>query len=121
MAGNMPQGMPPSSGGFMGASQDPIKANMSAFNPVDLAAMKQSGAFSPDMKVKDVLAKIGIDVEGPASQLVEFAKNQVKNADPLGKMKSVAATAPVNPEVQGEAPAPGPESTPQGLESLMNM
>jgi len=107
--------------GFMGASEDPVKQNMSMFNPVDMAAMKQSGAFTPDMKVKDVLLKIGIDPEGPATQLVEFAKKQHQNADPLGKMKNIASTAPQG-EPQGEPQGqPAVESPPQGLEGLMNM
>jgi hypothetical protein len=104
--------------GFMGASKDPIRQNMSGFNPVDLAAMKQSGTFTPDMKVKDVLLKIGIDPEGPATQLVEFAKKQTQNADPLAKMKNIAATAPQG-QAQGQPPAEEP--LPAGLDGLMNM
>ncbi len=122
----MPGGAPtPPENGYMGASTDPLKKNMSFFNPADLGLMKEEGFMQPGMKVKDVLMKIGIDPEGPAEQLVEFAKSQFGNADAIGKMNSIAQEPmPESPDGQGSAPVPPqpPEeaSTP-GLEGLMNI
>lgn len=101
-------------GGYMGASQDPLKKNMSLMNPMDLAAMKQSGDFGniKNMSVKEVLMKIGIDPEGPAEQLVEFSRKQVENADMVGKMQNIAADS------QGEQPGGQPPAAP-GLEGLL--
>ena len=100
--------------GIMGATSDPVKKSMSLFNPMDAAAIKESGAFQgmQDMTVRQAFdafcQKVGIDPEGPAQQLVEFAQSQVKNADMVGKMDSIAQAS------QGEAPEQ------PGLENLMN-
>lgn len=99
--------------GFMGAASDPVRKNTSVFNPLDLAAMKQSGQFegAEDMKVVDFLPMIGIDPQGPMSQLTEFMQKQVENADMVGKMQNIAADSTA---MEGEPPAPT-----EGLESLL--
>jgi hypothetical protein len=108
--GDMQQPMMPPAQGYMGASKDPMRKNVSIMNPADLALMKQEGQFTPDMKLGDMLAKMGLDVNGPATQLVEFIQKNVQNADPLGKMQNIAADS-----MGGEEQMP--EDT--GLESLM--
>jgi hypothetical protein len=92
----------------MGAASDPLRKNASIMNPMDLAMMKGEGQFSPDMTVVDVLQKLGIDPNGPASQLVEFGRKQVENGDMVGKMQNMAQDS------QGAEPAPTP-----GLEGLL--
>lgn len=91
---------------------DPIRDNMSMANPTDMAAMKQSkdagmGQFAGMDKgttVRDFFGKLGVDVDGPVTQLAELAKNQMKKGNPLGKMASMA-----------EPPAgPGPRPQPPG-------
>jgi hypothetical protein len=112
---SLPPVPPPAQGGFMGAATDPVKKNMSIMNPMDMAAMKQQGGFDPKAPVVDTLKKLGIDPMGPSSQLVDFAKKQIQNADMVGKMGNIAADsgqgAPAAPEPMGEPPA--------GLEGLL--
>jgi hypothetical protein len=102
---------------------NPVKDNMSIMNPVDQAYMKQSGEFNSEMTVRDMLAKFGIDVDGPAQQLVDFGMKQVENADPVRKMQNIAGQGG-----QGGQMPPAPEqSAPQmppgqgGLDSLLGM
>ena len=90
-----------------GGAGDPLKNTMSIFNPTDRAAMKDGGQFNEDMTVRDVLGKFGIDVDGPASQLVDFAKTQTKNSTAIGKMQGIAGTPPAGP-----AAPPTPPATP---------
>lgn len=97
--------------GYMGASKDPIRKNMSFANPMDLAMMKKEGAFTQGMTVNEALQKLGIDPNGPVEQLVEFGKKQVENGDMVGKMQNIAADS------QGAIPEE-PASTP-GLEGLL--
>lgn len=100
---------------------DPIKDNMSVMNPVDMAAMKQSGEFTPEMTVRDVLAKFGIDVDGPAEQLVQLATKHIENADMMQKMKNIGGQG-AQPEQAPPPPAPtAPQQLPGGggLEGLL--
>jgi hypothetical protein len=109
------------SGGIMGATSDPVKKNMSLFNPMDAAAIKESGEFQgmQNMTVRQAFdsfcQKVGIDPEGSATQLVEFAKSQVKNADMVGKMDSIARDSQGEEGAQPEAP-PGLDSLMQGAQ-----
>ena len=118
---NMPPtgGMPPPGG------SDPIKENESFLNKTDLGMMAGEGRFSPDQTVRDVLTELGIDVEGPATQLVEFAQKQTENATVPGKMKNMSSLgqpAPQGPpSAMPQGPAPGPQGPPPSMEGLMNM
>ena len=67
---------------------DAMEANRSMLNPADLAAMKQQG--DGGLTVRDFLAKNGVDVDGPMSQLTKFAQKQTENAGALGKMRNIA-------------------------------
>lgn len=96
MAGPAPQGMPPK------AAPNPVEKNLSPFNPNDLAAMKGSGRFTPDMTVRDYFGQLGVDVDGPVTQLVQLAQKGMENASPLGKMKNISA------DMQGSAGARPP-------------
>jgi len=97
--GGAPPGGPPGGG-------DPIKDNLSMFNPTDLAMMKQGGAVDENTSVREFLTTMGIDVEGPVTQLAELAQKQVKNKTAMGKFQSIASKG------QGQAPPPG--MPPQG-------
>jgi len=100
--------------------QDPIKSNMSMFNPTDLAAAKASGEYNSQMTVRQVFEKLGVDVDGPATQLMELAKKQTQNANPLTKMRNIAASgqnsgpAPAPMPGAGGAPPPGTTPPPAG-------
>jgi hypothetical protein len=92
---------PPGGGGAMGTMKD----NMSIFNPADAAAMKESGEVNAQTTIRDFFASKGVDVDGPISQLVQFAGDQVQKANPMNKMKALAG--------QG-APPGGPPGMPPG-------
>ena len=107
--------------------QGPVGKNMSIANPTDAAALISSGQFSADMTVRDYLGKLGIDVDGPITQLQQFAQKSVENASPMGKMKNISADAalqqgggaPTRPGVKPMVQPPG-KPAPSGLEGLMN-
>jgi hypothetical protein len=111
--GGVPGGMP---GGMMGAAQDPVRKNMSFFNPIDAAAMRNdmSQVDLDNPTVVDFLPRIGIDPQGPLRQLVEFGQKQVQNGDMLGKMKNIAKDSG---QPQGQ---PGGGAPTQGLDDLLN-
>lgn len=99
---------------------DPIAQNQSMFNPADLAGMKQTGDVTPQMTVRDFLQKMGIDVDGPVTQLQEFAQKQVQGGKALGKMQNIALApgqgAPRVPPQGG--PPTGPPERP-GMRGLL--
>ena len=88
---------------------DPISANSSMLNPADLAGMKGSMGGQGGGTVREFLAKVGIDVDGPVDQLVEFGKKQLANRTGMGKMKSMAGGAPPpGGPMPGGPPSAGP-------------
>jgi hypothetical protein len=106
---------------------DALGQNASLFNPTDLAATKQAtdagkGPFAgmdENSTVRDFLGQLGIDVDGPVSQLIQFSKDQMGKADPLNKMENIAGAGPAG---AGAGPPPMPPGAPQGqpgLEGLM--
>lgn len=117
MSNMKPQG-PLAKGGFMGASSDPIRKNMSLFNPTDQAAMIQSGTFTPDMPLGEMMTNLGFDLNAPGlPQLKAFADKQLQNGDMVGKMQNIAKDSQ-----QGQPPAPPVKDQEQaGLSGLMGM
>lgn len=116
-----PQGAPPQGG------QDAMSAARSPLNPTDMAFMAKSGQVSADMTFGQFMEQsFGIKYEDPLQTAVEKMKKNVKNADPMGKMQSIAGGPPgggINPP-QGGARPPMPQGrkpTVQsgGLEGLM--
>jgi hypothetical protein len=102
---------------------DPIRANASIFNPADMAMMKQYGDFNKKMTVRQALEKLGIDVDGPVEQLMQFARKNVENANPLNKMRNIAQGGAPTPAPTGNM-VPSPEesavgTSPGGLNKLM--
>ena len=64
--------------------------------------MKQSGEISQDMSVRDFMQTLGIDVDGPVSQLFDAAgpmSKQMQNKGGIAKMQNIA---------QGAGQSPGP-------------
>jgi len=90
-----------------------LQNNRSVFNPVDASVMAQEGEISPDMTVREYFAKLGVDVEGPVSQLIDMAKDQMQKADPLNKMKSIAGGPTPGPKM-GQPGIGQPPQMPQG-------
>lgn len=89
---------------------DAMEANRSMLNPADLAAMKQQG--DGGLTVRDFLAKNGVDVDGPMSQLTKFAQKQTENAGALGKMRNIAASG--QPQMPPGMPGMGGGQPPMG-------
>jgi len=121
--GAPPQGMPMAGG----RGPSPLEKNLSVFNPTDAALMGVSGKMSPNMTVRDFLAQQGIDVEGPVTQLVQLAQKHAENANPMNKMRNIAADASLKPGGQpptmpGVKPmvAPPGQPSPAGMEGLLN-
>lgn len=127
MSDQMPQGMPPQGNPMSGGRQpSPVMKNLSVFNKNDAALMGASGQLSPDMTVRDFLGQQGIDVDGPVTQLVEMAKKQAANANPMTKMQNIAADTGLKPGGQpptmpGVKPmvAPPGQPAPSGMEGLL--
>ncbi len=103
---------------------DPVKDNMSMFNPVDMASMKKEasvgagpmGGMDRETTVRDFLGKMGIDVDGPVTQLSDLVKSQTEKANPLTKMQKISGGPGPGGANQGAQP-PMPE--PAGLAGLM--
>lgn len=107
--------------------QGPVGKNMSIANPTDAAAMISTGQVNGNMTVRDYLGKLGIDVDGPISQLQQFAQKTMENASPMGKMRNISADAALQPGGQPSARPgvkpmvqPPGKPSPSGLEGLMN-
>ena len=121
-------GMPP--GGPQGGPQrppSPVEKNLSVLNPQDAQLQMASGQITPDMTVRDFLAQQGVDVDGPISQLAGFLDRQQQNANPINKMRNIAADTALqkggSPMPAGKpGAAPGPQAAqpaPGGLQGLM--
>ena len=95
-----------------------VDANKSMLNPTDVSMMKQDGQMDPNMPVRDYLAKFGIDVDGPVSQLSEIYKGPKQKASMPGKMQALGGGPgmgqPQPRMPQGQKPLAG-----QGLEGLL--
>lgn len=121
----MPPGMPPGGpspggpppGGPGGNPMGVLKDNMSIFNPADAAAMKESGEITVQTTIRDFFASKGVDVDGPITQLIQFAGDQAQKANPLNKMKAVAGQAPGGPPGM---PPGGQQGPPPDLGSMLS-
>jgi hypothetical protein len=114
--GGGPGGPPPGGSALQGQE--------SLFNPSDAAAVAGRGDINPQMTVREVLGKMGIDVEGPASQLVKFTQDQMQKRTMSGKMGMQRPPAPPQGAPPGMppgrgAPPPMPQAGPGGIEGLM--
>lgn len=87
-----------------------LRQNRSMFNPTDMSMMKQEGEITPDMTIRDYFSKLGVDVDGPVTQLIEMGKQQMQKANPLNKMQAIAG-GPKMGQPQGQPP-PMPQGGP---------
>ena len=121
----------PMGGGMMGGGTmggpGPVSKNLSAMTPGGAALMSASNPVTPGMTVADYLAKMGIDVNGPVQQLIDFAQKQQQNANPMNRIRNMAADTalqkgggPQNmPGVKPMVQPPG-QPSPAGMEGLLN-
>lgn len=88
-----------------------FKGQLSTETPGDASMMAELGGFTPDTTVRELMGQMGIDVDGPITQLTGFMQQQEEMADPMNKMKAMAGGqgAP-----QGQPP---PQAPPQGMPS----
>jgi hypothetical protein len=121
MSDQIPPNSPP---GSMGSAVD---KNLSMLNQGDVALQMASGQITPDMTIRDFFKGKGIDVDGPLSQLMDFMGKQKENANPINKMRNIAADTALQrgggPQTQpGVKPmvAPPVQPAPAGMEGLMN-
>lgn len=125
MPGGPPGGMPggPSPGGppvDAEGMKGQLKGMRSLFNPQDVVMMVQDGEIGGETTVIQLMAKLmeksGVDPNGPISQLGEMFKRQMRNADPVSKMRQLAQRAGPGggPPGMGGPPAPGANRLPQG-------
>lgn len=96
-----------------------VMENMrSPMNKTDMAAMMQQAQEAPidptRMTVRELFAKQGIDVDGPVTQLLQKAKQDMSNADPAMKAQAMANAAPVPNPLKGRGPG-GPPPGPGGM------
>lgn len=106
--------------------QSPVDKNLSAMTPGGAALMGSKAGASPNMSVGDYLKTIGIDVNGPVQQLIDFAQKQQANANPMNRVRNIAADTalqkggqpPTQPGVKPMVQPPG-QPSPSGLQGLM--
>ena len=119
MSDQLPPSSPP-----MGSAVD---NNLSSLNPADVSLQMASGQITPDMTIADYFKGKGIDVNGPVSQLFDYMDKQKQNANPITKMRNIAADTalqkggqpPIQPGVKPMVMPPG-QPAPSGMEGLMN-
>jgi hypothetical protein len=110
----MPGGMPGA-----GPSAGPSGGMGNITNPNEAALMSARGDIKPDMTVRDVLGKFGIDVDGPASQLTAFMQSQMKGRTLTGKMGMGAPAPQGAPQMAPQGGMASPAPQPGGMEGLM--
>jgi hypothetical protein len=121
MQGMPPQGMPPQGMPPQGMPQGggALRATESMLNPQDMARKATAGEISPQTTVRDFLGQMGIDVDGPVSQLQGVMRNQAQNATMLGKAQTLRGGAGNQP-MQRQVPGPvGGPPTGRGLDELL--
>jgi len=96
-----------------------LKDNMSIFNPADAAAMKESGEITAQTTIRDFFASKGVDVDGPITQLIQFAGDQAQKANPMNKMKAVAGQG-APPGMPPGMPPGGQQGPPPDLGSMLS-
>lgn len=110
--GGMPGGAP---GGMGGMPNNRMKQNETILNPNDLAAKATRGEVNPQMTIRDFLeSELGVDVDGPVSQLASALKGQAQKASPLGKVRAMGGA---QGGIPGERPSGGGAP---GMEGLIN-
>ena len=85
----------------------------SIMNPMDGLRHAARGRIRPDMSVREALEVMGVDLEGPITQLQSTTRNMVQNATMEGKIRGAGAPGGAPGGVPGGAPrAPSPGSAP---------
>lgn len=125
MSDMMPGGMPPTARPPMGQPGGAMGANRSIMNPIDTAAMAQTGTIKPGMTVRDLIEKVfKVPIDAPVEQLTQAIKRQGQNQTGIGKVGAMGqgappmGQAPPRPRPQGQ-PSAAPQAPRQGISELM--
>ena len=107
-----------------------VEKNLSIFNPKDFILMIKTMANDPQATVRDLLQRLGIDADGPVTQVTDFLMKSKENATPLGQIKNMAGGGQMPPGAppQGEPQMPGrkpmvqppPAPTAGGMQGLIS-
>ena len=116
-----PPGVPPgASPGGAGPEDSPVRGfKDSLLHPLDSLRHAARGRLNSDMSVRDAMEMIGVDVDGPVSQLTGAVKGQLQGATTEGKLTAPTgggppAEAPPPASPPPGAPPPGGAPSPQG-------
>ncbi len=110
-----PGGPPPQGGGDPMGAMDGAR---SPFSGVDLASMAGDGTVGKGQTVRQFLGGLGIDVDGPLEQLLQFQKQAGANRQPLQKMQSIAGAQAPPGAPPGRPPMAATGPSGGGLESM---
>jgi hypothetical protein len=92
-----------------------IDKSQSILNPRDAFMMKEQGKIRKDMTVRELFGGLGVDVDGPVTQLAEMVMREKQKADPLGKMRALAGADQMpEQDISTGDPAMGGMPTEQG-------
>jgi hypothetical protein len=96
--------------------------NLSIMNPQDAFLMAEKGMLRKDMTIRELFSGLGVDVEGPVTQLSDMIQRETQKANPLNKMKAIAGSGPMTDPVAAKMGAPGSAPASGGsLDELMNL
>jgi hypothetical protein len=93
--------------------------SLSVMNPQDAFLMAERGMLRADMSVRELFSTLGVDVEGPVTQLSEMVQRETQKANPLNKMKAAAAASPMADPVAAKLGNEGGMPFSGSLEDLM--
>ena len=123
MSDMMPGGMPPTARPPAPQGRDAMSANRSIMNPVDTAAMAQTGTIKPGMTVRDLIEKVfKVPIDAPVEQLTQAIKRQGQNQSGIGKVGAMAQSGPPQMGQPARMPQGRPSAVPQpkqGISELM--
>jgi hypothetical protein len=95
--------------------KDAMSANRSIMNPVDMAAMAQTGDIKQGMTIKDYIEKvIKVPIDAPVQALAEAIKRQGQNQSGIGKVGAMSQPGMGQPPSMGQPKPPMPNRMPQG-------
>lgn len=100
--------------------------NLSVLNPQDAFVMAEKGMLRKDMTIRELFSGLGVDVEGPVTQLAEMVQRETQKSNPLNKMKAIAGAGqmadPVAAKMGAGSGAQGASPASSGsLDELLSM
>jgi hypothetical protein len=103
-----------------------LDENLSVLNPQDAFVMAEKGMLRKDMTIRELFSGLGVDVEGPVTQLSEMVTRETEKANPLNKMKAAAGAGqmadPVAARMSAGNGAQNTQGTSSGsLDALLNL